>query len=403
MKKIIVVGPVLSRSGYGEMARNAIKSLMSKQDLFDVYVQPTSWGGNANIVNKNNPDFVLVNGLIAKTNQVAAQNNNQLQVDISIQVSLPIDWKKLAPVNIGYTAGIETNFISPAWLQPSNQMDKIIVISEHAKKGFTDTVFGDQHGNQLKVNVPVEVVHFPIEEYDDKDLDIDLDYDFNFLSVCQWGPRKNLEQTITNFLEEFKNEEVGLVLKLNTVNDSLIDREVCDKRLQAILNNFPQRKCKVYLLHGYMTEQEMNSLYKHPKIKAIVSTTHGEGFGLPLFEASFNGLPVIATDWSGHLDFLTMPNEQGKEKKLFAKIDYDLKPIQKEYVWQGVLEEGTSWAYPQASSVKERMREVMKDYPRFKSWAKKLAEYNKEKFTEEKVYDKFISVLGKNDESRIIL
>jgi len=390
MKKIIVIGPVLSRSGYGEMARHAVKSLMSRQDLFDVYVQQTSWGSNTNIVNHNNADYDLIDLLIKKTANIASLNNNQLQVDASIQVSLPTDWKKFAPVNIGYTAGIETNFISPSWLQPSMQMDKIIVISEHAKKSFLDTIFGDDKGNQYKVTTPIEVVHFPIKDHKEADLQLDLEYDFNFLSVCQWGPRKNLEQTIINFIQEFKDEEVGLVLKTNTVADSMIDKETCEKRLQSILSNFPDRKCRVYLLHGYMSEEELTAVYRHPKIKAIVSTTHGEGFGLPLFEATYNELPVIATDWSGHLDFLTMPNEQGKEKKMFAKIDFELKPIQKEYVWQGVLEAGTSWAFPLANSVKEKMREVYKDYPRFKSWAKKLSQHNKEKFIQEKVYDSFV-------------
>lgn len=225
MKKVIVIGPVLSRSGYGEMARNAVKSLMKKQDLFDVYIQATPWGGNANIVNKNNPDFNLVDGLIKKTNAVVAQNNNQLAVDVSIQVSLPTDWKKVAPVNIGYTAGIETNYISPAWYQNSQLMDKIIVISEHAKKGFTDTIFGDSSGKQFKIEVPIEVVHFPVENHEYQNLDIDFEHDFNFLAVCQWGPRKNLEQTIINFLQEFKNDEVGLVLKVNTINDSILDKK----------------------------------------------------------------------------------------------------------------------------------------------------------------------------------
>jgi hypothetical protein len=397
MKKIIVIGPVMSRSGYGEMARNAVKALLSKPESFDVYVKQTPWGGNSNIVNKNNPDFDTIQGLINKTNQAASQNNNQLQIDISVQVSLPTDWKKLAPINIGYTAGIETNFISPTWYETSMQMDKIIVISEHAKKGFTDTVFGDNNGNQLRVTVPVEVVHFPVKEYDNVDLNLELDYDFNFLSVCQWGPRKNLEQTILNFIEEFKDEEVGLVLKVNTVADSITDRELCDSRLKNLLSNFKDRKCKIYLLHGTMTEKELHSLYKHPKIKAIVSTTHGEGFGLPLFEATLSELPVVATDWSGHLDFLSMPNEQGKDKKMFAKIDYDLSPISQEHVWQGVLEAGTSWAFPKASSAKEKMREVYKDYTRFKSWAKKLAKFNKDRFTKEKVYDSFVSSFLKDN------
>ena len=51
----------------------------------------------------------------------------------------------------------------------------------------------------------------------------------------------------------------------------------------------------------------MANLYAHPKIKAYVSLTHGEGYGLPLFEAAYHGIPIIAPDWSGHLDFLYMP------------------------------------------------------------------------------------------------
>jgi len=393
MKKVIVVGPTMSRSGYGEMARNAVKSLVSKPDLFDVYIQETPWGSNGNILNKNNPDFYLMNKLMIKTHQEAMKNNGQLTIDISIQVSLPTDWKKIAPINIGYTAGIETNYISPAWLQPSLQMDKIIVISEHAKSGFAATEFGDAQGNKYKVTTPIEVVHFPVKNYEPVNLDIKFETDFNFLSVCQWGPRKNLEQTIVNFIEEFHNEEVGLVLKTNASSDSEMDKHECVKRVNNILNNFKDKKCKVYLLHGTLSEAEMQSLYKHPQIKAIVSSTHGEGFGLPLFEASYSELPIIATDWSGHLDFLSVD-----DKKLFAKVDYELKGIHQEHVWQGVLEAGTSWAYPTPNSLKSKMREVYKDYGRFKSWAKKLAAYNKEKFTEENVYGKFNSVLDNKSE-----
>jgi hypothetical protein len=272
-------------------------------------------------------------------------------------------------------------------------MDKIIVISEHAKKGFVDTIFGNAQGQQFKVSTPIEVVHFSYKDHGTAVLELDLKHDFNFLAVCQWGPRKNLEQTIVGFLEEFKDKEVGLVLKVNTTNDSIMDRELCTKRVEQIVSNFPNKKCTVTLVHGYLKEAELNALYTHSKIKAIISTTHGEGYGIPLFEASLNELPVIATDWSGHLDFLTMPDEQGKDKKMFAKIECEIKPIAKEHVWQGVLEEGTSWAYPVMTSYKSRMNEVIKDYPRFKSWAKKLAVHNKQKFTQQKIYDKFLSFM----------
>lgn len=398
MKKVVICGPVLSRSGYGEMARLALRSLR-KQEEVDLYVVPYNWGATGWLFEQNE-EKNYIDSLIEKTNFYNKSTNGNPEYDISIQVTIPNEWKQFAKVNIGYTAGIETNFISPAWYEKIQSMDRIIVISEHAKASMLNTQFGsiDDPNAVFSVNKQIDVVHFPVRDFEPKELNIDFSTDFNFLAVCQWGARKNLEQTIVNFLEEFKDENVGLVLKINSANDSVGDREICNKRLEALLSKFPDKKCKVYLLHGFMTDQEMTSLYKHPKIKAIVSTTHGEGYGLPLFEAAYNELPVIATDWSGHLDFLTSTDEDGVEKKLFAKVDYELKPIPDHAVWNGVLEKGTSWAYPLQTSFKNRLREVYKDYPRFKSWAKKLNFWIRTKFTEEKIYDSFYSVIQLNNQ-----
>ncbi len=393
MKKLLIVGPILSRSGYGEMARFAFRSLKNRSDV-DLYLLPTSWG-NTGWLHEDSDERREIDALVTKTFLYAQQTNNQPVYDVSVQISIPNEWKKIAAVNIGYTAGIETNMISPSWLQPCQLMDKIVVISEHAKSGFVNTLFGNQQGQQFKVTVPVEVVHLPYRNVQKEELDLNLKHDFNFLAVCQWGPRKNLEQTIIGFLEEFKNEQVGLLLKINTVNDSLIDRESTSKRLEVLLSNYPDRKCSVTLLHGHLNEGLIESVYNHPKIKAIVSTTHGEGFGLPLLEAAVNNLPVIATDWSGHTDFLYMPD--GNEKKrMFGKIDYDLKPIEQSHVWQGVIEAGTSWAYPKMLSYREKLRDCYKDWGRYKSQAKKLSPWVKEHFSQEKLQNKFINFLEEN-------
>jgi len=386
MKKILISGPILSRSGYGEMARFALRSLKENQEL-DLYISPTPWG-NTGWLWEENEERKLIDQLAAKTAVYIQQSGGRPEFDISLQITIPNEWKKLAPVNIGYTAGIETNMISPAWLEPSQQMDKIIVISEHAKSGFVNTVFGNQHGQQFRVTAPIDVVHLPFRKVEQKQLDLNLKHDFNFLSVCQWSARKNLDQTILGFLEEFRNEEVGLLLKINTANDSIIDRHMTQNRLEAILSKFPDRKCSITLLHGHLTEGEVESLYTHPKIKAIISTTHGEGYGLPLMEAAANELPVIATDWSGHTDFLYVDG-----KRMFGKVDYELKPIAKEHVWNGVLEEGTSWAYPLMNSYKEKLREVYKDHGRFKSQAKKLAPWVQENFSQEKLQAKMLQSL----------
>jgi glycosyltransferase involved in cell wall biosynthesis len=390
MKKILVVGPILSRSGYGEMARFALRALKKHQDKFDIYVHVINWGRTGYIFEENE-EYEWIKNLRIRTEQYMSMKG---MFDISLQITIPNEWKRIAPVNIGYTAGIETNMISPAWLEPSNQMDKIVVISEHAKSSFINTIFGDERGNQFKVNTPVEVVHFPFAERAKEDLDLQLTTDFNFLCVNQWGPRKNIETLISSFIEEFREENVGLILKTNTANDSIMDKFSVEARLQNILSQKGDKKCKIYLLHGSLSDGQMQSLYVNPKIKAFITTTYGEGFGIPMFEAVSNGLPVIATDWSGHLDFLSIPSEQNKPKKMFAKIDFELKQIAQEHVWGGVMEAQSSWAYVNQRSVRDRMREVYKDLPRFKSWSLKLAEYNKEMFQEDKIYDKFINIFG---------
>lgn len=400
MKKILITGPVLSRSGYGEMARFALRSLKDKQEV-DLYVIATSWG-NTGWLHEDNEERRYVDSLITKTQILLQQTSNQAQFDIAIQISIPNEWKKMAPINIGYTAGIETNLISPAWLQPCQQMDKIIVISEHAKAGFINTIFGNQQGQQFKVTTPIDVVHLPYRNTAKTALELDLKHDFNFLAICQWGPRKNLEQAITGFLEEFRNEEVGLVLKVNTVNDSYMDKTATDKRLRTLLSNYPDRKCTITLIHGHLSEGEIEWLYTHPKIKAIVSTTHGEGFGLPLLEAAANELPVIATDWSGHTDFLYL-QDNSEKKRMFGKIDYELKPIEQAHVWQGVLEAGTQWAYPKMVSYKDRLRDCYKDYGRYKSQAKKLAPWVKENFEVSKLSTKFFNLIESKQDGIVIL
>ena len=229
-------------------------------------------------------------------------------------------------------------------------------------------------------------------------LELNLSTKFNFLTVAQWGPRKNIHNTIAWFIEEFiDNPEVGLIVKTFSKGGSLIDRIEARKQLSSLLKKYDNRKCKIYLLHGDLSDQEMHSLYTHKKINCLVSLTHGEGFGLPLFEAVYSGLPVIATDWSGHLDFLYMPvkDKKGKEKlkAQFAKVDYNLEIVPKSAVWEGVIQEDSMWAYPQQGSYKMKLREVYKDHGRFISQAKKLKKWILKNFSEEKQYETFHSCL----------
>tara|TARA_R110002020_G_scaffold84888_12_gene209921 strand:- start:1410 stop:3494 length:2085 start_codon:yes stop_codon:yes gene_type:complete len=392
-KKILLKGPLLTRSGYGEQARFALRALRSRPDLFDVYIQPLTWGTTSWIID-DDEDRKWIDKKIEKTIGFLQQGG---KFDVSLQVTIPNEWEELAPINIGYTAGIETTRVHHTWVQKANLMDKIITVAEHGKQSFLSSVYtavNEQTGEEHKLDVQTEMVavNYPVKTYDSlPEIDLKLDYDFNFLCVAQFGPRKNLPNTLKWFVEEFHDNEVGLVVKSNISKNCLMDRIKLFHDIKAHVDKFPNRKCKVYLLHGDMTDEEMHSLYLHPNIKAFVMLPHGEGFGLPIFEAAYSGLPVVTTGWSGQLDFLI--DDQGQEH--FYNVAYDLLPVQEEVVWDGVLIKESAWAHPREQSARLQMRlcyeNIINDTPSYKH--KKYAAHLKEKFSNDLANSRFVEAL----------
>jgi len=396
-KTVLVRGPALSQSGYGEHTRFVLRALRTKEEELDIHILPTNWGETGWLAIDDDERTWLDQQVNKATEHLQAK----LPYDISVQVTIPNEWTRMAPINIGITAGIECNKASPVWLEKANEMDKVITISEHSKSGFGVAYQGQnsQTGQpmELRCNAPVEVVGYPVKTFDElPDLGIDLEYDFNFLTIAQWGPRKNLHNLIRWFVEENIDQEVGLVVKTSLKNNSVVDREYAEEMIRSSIPTHPERKCKVYFLHGDMTEPEIHALYKHPKIKALVSLTHGEGFGLPLFEAAYSGLPVVAPAWSGQCDFLYTPykskSKKGKgklrKKTQFAEVEYTLGPVPGEAIWPGVIEKETMWCFPTEGSFKMRLRQVRKNYSKYLEKATTLKKWVRKEFNSEEIHKK---------------
>lgn len=403
VKKILVKGPALSQSGYGEQTRFALKALRKYPELFDIYLINTTWGRTGWIW-EDNEERQWIDNLLQKT-LFFSQSGGVF--DTSLQVLTPIEWQILAPENIGYTAGIETTKIAPEWINPSQSMNRIIVTSNHAKYGLENTSYPakDREGNDVlaKITKPIHVVNYAVRKTEpDESFNIELPCEENFLVVAQWSPRKNLEQTIKSFVEEFIDKEVGLVVKTSTACNAVMDRQFTSEMMKTLLQDYPDRKCKVVLLHGDVTDQEMCALYRNPKIKALISLAHGEGFGLPIFEAVCNGLPVIAPDWGGQNDFIHMEQNRKKNGKSVKKtvpmiqtVDYEIRQVQPEAVWQGFIVPDSSWCYPKDFRYKARLRECLKNQSMLRNQAKKLQQHVLETFTEERQYRLFAeAVLG---------
>ncbi len=400
-QKILLKGPFLSQSGYGEQARFALRALKTREDIFDIYLLPINWG-QTGWVSLDNEERSWVDERIKQTH---AFNERKGIYDVSIQVTIPNEFEKMAPVNIGYTAGIETTKVAPQWLQKCNEVvDKIIVVSNHSKDVFVNTVVEaqDQHGNKFpyKMEKLVEVVNYPVRPQNPAEVELDPPHDFNYLLVSQWGPRKNFENAIRWFVEENIDQEVGLVVKTNSYKNCTIDREFTHKRLQALLAPYKDRKCSVTLLHGYMNEAEIQGLYRHENIKAFINIAHGEGYGLPLFDAAIAGLPIITIGWSGQCDFLFMPekNKKGKEKKKgkFLKVEFDILPVQKEAHWEGVIQPDSQWAFAKEGSYKMALRKMKSEHHVYSGMADVLKKWIVSEFTSEKKFGEFVEYVDPN-------
>ena len=400
-KKIFVRGPVLSQSGYGEQSRFALRALRSREDLFDVYIQPIPWGKTGWVW--ENSEFRQ--WIDERVNETALLGQQQaLQPDISLQITIPNEFQKICPINIGYTAGIETSKVAPQWLEKGNEMDKVLVVSTHAKETYTNTVYeakNSQTGQVFpyRMETPVDVVWENTPRAEAEPIEgFELPYDFNFLMVSQISPRKNFANALKWWVEEFIDQEVGLVLKSNIKCNSSMDFEAFHKSIKNLLSAYPDRKCKVHILHGDLTAGQMTGLYTHPKIKAIVNIAHGEGFGLPLYEAAREGLPVVTIGWSGQLDFLTVDGDE-----MFQNVDYTLGPVQQQAHWEGVIQKDSMWAYADQGSYKMTLRKTYKTWHKAKETAEKLKESIEERFSDEVLYELFVSQIFNEKENQDLI
>ena len=364
--KILLEAPIMSMSGYGEHSRLVYEAL--EKTPHDIYISPLNWGATSWDMNTIP---LSAHACIEKFGEYMSMCNRmkrEMSFDIQVHVGLPNEFEKRAPYSVCVTAGIETDRVSPRWLMKTQrEIDKIIVPSNHAKQGFETTGYsfmdlkeGGQ-GNEeniIKCGAPVSVIPYPVKLLEPVPIDLDLKTSFNFLSVALLGPRKNIESSIVWFIREFRdNEDVGFVIKTGISKTSLIDRRKTEKYLKGIAAACGEHKCKIYFIHGNMTEEEIHSLYKHPKIKAYATATHGEGYGLPVFEAAYSGLPVVATDWSAHTEFMTIGDQ-----KFFSRVQYELNEVPKSATWEHILVDGSQWAYPTEESYRKEIREMYREY-----------------------------------------
>jgi len=402
MKPLCVIScPIDTFSGYGARSRDFVKALLkSKKEEWEIFIMPQRWGDTPQ-------------GFLSKKDPLRAlfRNSNQLQTnkpDIWIQITIPSEFQPVGGFNIGVTAGIESTIYPGDFIEGFNRMDLNLVSSNHSKESALKTRYEKIDKDTKKI---VELTE--IQKPQDMDvlfegLDLNTYFkkpskttilenipeEFCFLYTGHWlqgilgEDRKNVGLMIKTFLETFNtssSKKPALILKTGHVNFSISDREAILNNILNIKKGVKGSLPNIYLLHGEMTDEEMNLLNNDPKVKSFLSFTKGEGFGRPILEGAITGKPTIISNWSGHTDFL--------------KPDYnilvggELKNIHESAANKWLLKE-SQWFNIDIPVAKKAMKDVFKNYKKYITKSRKQTQYIKDNWSFDKMVDKLNSILN---------
>tara|TARA_Y100000385_G_scaffold279567_1_gene329415 strand:- start:380 stop:1663 length:1284 start_codon:yes stop_codon:yes gene_type:complete len=388
MRKCVISSPIATQSGYGHHAREFVKqTIQNKGKEWDIKLLSMPWGGTPF-------SYPISDDL--KQRIIPLPMN--IQPDIWVQITVPNEFQRVGKhYNIGVTAGTEGDICPKEWIECINRMDLIIVPSKFTQQVFETTA----KNNNLTITTNIQVVseYFDTNVYNKNLLMETIDglddiYEqFCFLFVGHWlqgqvgEDRKNITGMIHTFLDTFKNKQKqpALILKTSGATYSIVDKMDIDKKIEQLKALFPKtdKLPNIYVLHGELTDSEMNSLYNHSKIKAMVSLTKSEGFGRPLLEFTTTGKPVIAPFYSGPTDFFN--------PEYMIPIPGGLTDIHPSARNQFLIE-GAKWFTPNYEAVKKIFKEIVKHYNKYLTVSRKHIKHSVDNFSEWSILKRYIEI-----------
>ena len=400
MKPVFVISsPFDTYSGYGARSRDVIKAIV-ETDKYDIKLLSQRWGNTPFGFCKDNPEWSFLLDLVVPMPLTT-------QPEIWAQITVPNEFQPVGKYNIGITAGIETTLVPGEWIEGSNKMDLILTSSEHSKLAFMSSEYEKRNANQellgkIKLETPIKVLFEGANTDVYKvintpcSINIDIEESFAYLFVGHWmegslgEDRKNVGLLVKAFLETFKNKKrkPALIMKTSHVGSSYMDRDSILQKINLIKQTVNSDDLpNIYLLHGDFSDREMNEIYNHSKIKAMVSLTKGEGFGRPLLEFSLSKKPIIATGWSGHMDFL--------KPEYNIVIGGKLTNVHESVKNQFLLPDA-QWFSPNHGEIGTAFQSVFKDYKKYQGLGKRQGYYSKENYNWDNMKSLLSSILEKS-------
>jgi hypothetical protein len=394
---LVFQGPIFTRSGYGDHCRDLMKSLR-KMDKYDIKIIPLRWGNTPQNQVSDQDEFGrwMLERVIASIEQ---------KPDVFMQVSVANEFEPKGHYNIGVTAGVETTIAPKDFIDGSNKMNLIIVPSNFTKQNLGGTVYQQKDNTtgqivgEIKTSTPIEVLFEGVDteifsKGSGKDVLPNVKEDFNFLIVGHWlkgdlgQDRKDIGMAIKTFATVFqylpKDKRPGLIVKTSHAGFSVIDREATREKIEGVLKSFGDKAPSVYLLHGDMEEGDMSNLYHHPKVKAMISFAKGEGYGRPMAEFTLTGKPIIASGWSGQMDFLPVNSS--------VLLEGSLTQVHESAADQFCMKEA-QWFTVNYSSAANKIYDVYNKYNSYLEKSTGLKENTLKNFTLDKMNERFEQIL----------
>ena len=375
MRKVVISSPVVTQSGYGHHAREVIKQFIDKKsNEWDINLLSMPWG---------HTPFTYPISTDWKNRFIGLPL--QTKPNIWVQITVPNEFQAVGEYNIGVTAGTEGSFCPADWIDKINQMQLIIVPSTFTKQTFLESA--KQNNKQITTNIQVISEYFDEKIYNSETvtttvpaLDTITEKEA-FLMCGHWlsgqlgEDRKNISGALHCFFTTFKDKKTkpALVLKTSGATYSVTDRWEIENKINQIRDMFGADKKKlpnVYLLHGDLTNAEMNALYNHDKIKAMISFTTGK--------------PIIAPYYSGQADFL--------KKDFICELRGKLTNVHDTAANDFLLKE-SQWFTPDYPYASTMLVDVLENYKKYKDLAKRQRYFVNTNFTETAVSKQYNKVL----------
>ena len=353
----VLQSPIFTRSGYGDWAIAIAKSLL-RYGKFDLHLAPTVWGA----CSRKNLEDEIKDPEGKELIDRVLKGNLTRQPEVFMQMTIPSEFATPAKFNIGCTAFIESTVPKPEWIEKMNRMDWNIVLSQFNK----DVAMGANYTKKnpdgttepLKINRPMDVLFWGADtriykKTNEKVATLEevmknVHESFAFLFVGQWtagnirADRKAIGWLIKTFSETFADMDnpPALILKTSGAQLCVMDKYDCINKINDVTGMVKQTKPNaklpnVYLLHGELTDIEMNALYNHEKIKANVSFTHGEGW------CTLEDTPIITKEGLKNIKDVTNKDEVfthiGRWKQVTSSLSrYYTGEMKKISVYNGI-------------------------------------------------------------------